>query len=56
MATAIIGVKFGGWGISLENSKIKIKPTGKISFCNIFFKFFIFVNLYACLMHNNTES
>ena len=32
IATAIIGVKFGGWGINLAKDKIKIKLIGKISF------------------------
>ena len=32
MATAIIGVKFGGWGIALDKTKIKIKITEKLFF------------------------
>ena len=35
-AAAIIGVKFGGWGINLEKTNIKINVRGKI--CD--FKFF----------------
>ena len=38
-ATAIIGVKFGGWGINLAKAKINIKLIGKISFFKIFIKF-----------------
>ena len=38
MATAIIGVKFGGCGINLANAKINIKLIGKISFFKIFSK------------------
>ena len=38
-ATAIIGVKFGGWGISLANAKINIKLIGKISFFKILIQF-----------------
>ena len=32
IATAIIGVKFGGWGIRRANAKTNIKAIGKISF------------------------
>ena len=35
MATATIGVKFGGCGISLENANNKIRPIGNISFSEI---------------------
>ena len=41
IATAIIGVKFGGWGINLANAKINIKIIGKISFFKILSKFCI---------------
>ena len=41
IATAIIGVKFGGCGISLANAKINIKAIGKISFFKFFDKFCI---------------
>ena len=39
IATAIIGVKFGGCGINLANAKINIKLIGKISFLKIINKF-----------------
>ena len=35
IATAMIGVKLGGWGINLANAKIKIRLIGKISFFKI---------------------
>ena len=41
IATAIIGVKFGGCGINLANAKISIKLIGKISFFRPFNKFCI---------------
>ncbi len=44
-AIAIIGVKFGGCGINLENAKIKIKLIGKIFPSNAFFKFLIIINI-----------
>ena len=40
-ATAIIGVKFGGWGINLANANINIREIGKISFFKIVSKFCI---------------
>ena len=41
IATAIIGVKFGGWGINLANARINIKLIGKISFFKVFNNFCI---------------
>ena len=40
-ATAIIGVKFGGCGISLANAKINIREIGNISFFRTISKFCI---------------
>ena len=37
-ATAIIGVKFGGWGINLANDKINTNPMGKICLFMVFKK------------------
>ena len=42
---AMIGVKFGGCGINLENAKIKIKVIGKIFFPNVFSKLIIIINI-----------
>ena len=39
IATAIIGVKFGGCGINLANAKINIKLIGKNSFFKVISKF-----------------
>ena len=41
IATAIIGVKFGGCGINLANAKINIKLIGKNSFFKVISKFCI---------------
>ena len=41
IATAIIGVKFGGCGINLANARINIKLIGKNSFFKIISKFCI---------------
>jgi len=41
IATAIIGVKFGGCGISLAKAKNKIKLIGKSSLLRVFDKFII---------------
>ena len=43
MATAIMGVKFGGWGIILEKTIKKIKPSGSKLSPQIFKKKFLFI-------------